>query len=175
MEACYIWLPLRQDLGISAAVTMNKRFLATTILGIAILFSLGGNFLVGALCPHLRSAAASCDMQVSETEMSHEEMGHAGMDSMGDEPASQRNNQADALGQPTKPCSHCAVHSRSSSNVISLRETNGPRRSADLTIPLTVSTFVPIATSSAAALTSRAHGPPGELRPRHILINIFRI
>jgi hypothetical protein len=24
-------------------------------------------------------------------------------------------------------------------------------------------------------LSSRAHGPPGLLRPRHILINIFRI
>ncbi len=175
MEACYIWLPLRQDLSISAAVTMHKWFLVSTLLGIALLFSQAGNFLVGALCPHLRSASASCDMQVSETEMSHEEMDHAGMGSMGNEPAAQRNNGADALGQPTKPCSHCAVHSRSSSNAISLREADGPKRSADLTIPLTVSTIVPVATASAAVLTSRAHGPPGELRPRHILINIFRI
>ncbi|MGI8735008.1 MAG: hypothetical protein ACR2LM_17105 [Pyrinomonadaceae bacterium] len=155
--------------------TMHKRFLVTTLLGIALLFSQGGNFLVGALCPHLRSAAASCDMQVSETEMSHEEMGHVGMDSMENEPAAKHDNEADALGQPTKPCSHCAVHSRSSSNAISLRETDTPKRSADLSIPLTVSTIVPVSTSSAAVLTSRAHGPPGELRPRHILINIFRI
>ncbi|MBA3255124.1 MAG: hypothetical protein H0T64_00550 [Pyrinomonadaceae bacterium] len=153
---------------------MHKRFLATTILGIALLFSQGGNFLVGALCPHLRSAAASCDMQVSETEMSHEEMGHAGMDSMDNEPSAQPNDAAAALGQPTKPCSHCAVHSRSSSNAISLRETD-TKRSAELGIPLTVSTIVPVATPGAPVLSSRAHGPPGLLRPRHILINIFRI
>ncbi len=174
MEACYI-LTTSRDLSILAAVTMHKRFLVTILLGIAILFSQGGNFLVGSLCPHLRSAAALCDMQVSTSEMSHEEMGHMDMASMGDETAAQRNNEADALGQPTKPCSHCAVHSRSSSNAISLRETDTPKRSADLTIPLTVSTIVPVATSNAAVLTSRAHGPPGELRPRHILINIFRI
>ncbi len=153
---------------------MHKRFLVTTLVGIAVLFGQGGNFLVGALCPHLRSAAASCDMQVSETEMSHQEMGHEGMGSMDNEPIAQ-DNEADTLGQPPKPCSHCAVHSRSSSNAISLRETDTPKRSADLSIPLTVSTIVPVSTSSAAVLTSRAHGPPGELRPRHILINIFRI
>jgi len=158
-----------------AAVTMDKRFLINTLLGVALLFSQGGNFLVGALCPHLRSAAASCDMQVSETEMSHEGMGHAGMGSMSSEPAAQPNDEADALGQPTKPCSHCAVHSRSSSNAISLREADGPRRSADLTIPLTVSTIVPVASSTAPALTSRAHGPPGQSTARHILLNVFRI
>ncbi|MBA3567944.1 MAG: hypothetical protein H0W28_01170 [Pyrinomonadaceae bacterium] len=128
--------------------------MVTTILGIALLFSQGGNFLVGALCPHLRSAAATCDMQVSETEMSHEgmsheEMGHTGMGSMAKEPAAQQDNEADALGQPTKLCSHCAVHSRSSSNAISLRETDTPKRSADLTISLTVQTIVPVVTSSA--------------------------
>ncbi len=165
-----------------AAVTMHKRFLVTTFLGIALLFSQGGIFLVGALCPHLRSAAASCDMQVSATEMSHEEMGHMDMGSMTNEPAAQHddsaaqpNTEVEAIGQPTKPCSHCAVHSRSSSNAISLRETDTPRRSAHSAIPLTVSTLLPVVTSRAAVLTFRAHGPPGDLRPRHILINIFRI
>ncbi|MGH9904821.1 MAG: hypothetical protein ACRD8U_04450 [Pyrinomonadaceae bacterium] len=158
---------------------MHKRFLVTTILGIVLLFSQGGNFLVGALCPHLRSAAASCDMQVSEVEMSHEgmsheEMGHMDMDSI-NEPAVRQDNEADALGQPTKPCSHCAVHSRSSSNAISLRETDTPKRSADSAIPLAVPTIVQVVTSSAPILTSRAHGPPGDATPRHILINIFRI
>ena len=161
---------------------MHKRFLVTTFLGIALLFSQGGIFLVGALCPHLRSASASCDMQVSASEMVHEDMGHMDMGSMANQPAAKQNSsaeqpntEADALGQPTKPCSHCAVHSRSSSNAISLRGTDTPKRSADLSIPLTVSTIVPVVASSAAVLTSRAHGPPGELRPRHLLINIFRI
>ena len=165
-----------------AAVTMHKRFLVTTFLGIALLFSQGGIFLVGALCPHLRSGSASCDMQVSATEMSHEEMGHMDMGSTDNEPvakqddsAAQPNTEADAMGQPTTPCSHCAVHSRSNSNAISLRETEAPKRSAHSAISLTVSTLLPVVTSSAAVLTFRAHGPPGDLRPRHILINIFRI
>ena len=159
---------------------MHRRFLAATLLAVALLFSQGVNFLVGVLCPHIRSAAASCDAQVSETEMSHEgmshdAMGHAAMDSIGNEPAAQQNNEADALGQPTKPCSHCAVHSRSTPNAVSLRQTDTPKRSTDLTIPLTVLSVVSVAPSSAEAVTSRAHGPPGELRPKYILINIFRI
>ena len=165
----------KQVLSFLVVVTMHKRFLATTLLGIALLFSPGGYFLVGALCSHLRSASASCDMQVAETEMSHEEMGHAGMGSVSDDSFAQPNNEAYALGQPTKPCSHCAVHSGSNSDVFSLRDADGPRRSADLTVPVTVSTVVPVDTYSTPVITLRDHGPPGEFTPRYILINIFRI
>ncbi len=151
---------------------MHKRFLATTVLATALLFSQGGNFLVAALCPHLQSGMASCETQLAESTMSHEDMGHMGM---GHESASNLNSDAGAFGQPIKPCSHCAVHSRTNPNTASLRETEAAKRSADLSIPLPFSRVSPVSVPTVSVLTSRAHGPPGQPTPRHILINIFRI
>ncbi|MGI9067967.1 MAG: hypothetical protein ACR2HX_16395 [Pyrinomonadaceae bacterium] len=151
---------------------MHKRFLAHTVLGIALLFSQGGTFLVAALCPHLQSGMASCETQLAVPTMSHEDMGHMGMEH---EPVSNVSADALAVGQPIGPCSHCAVHSRTNPNPNSLRETETPKRSVELSIPLQVSRVAPVAASPVAVLTSRAHGPPGDPTPRHILINIFRI
>ena len=151
---------------------MDKRFLATTVLAAALLFSQGGNFVVAALCPHLRSGTASCEMRLGDSTMSHEDMGHMGMEH---EPASNVNAGAVAVGQPIGPCSHCAVHSRTTPNTASLRQAEAAKRSVDLNIPSQISGVAPIAASPVPILTSRAHGPPGENTPRHILINIFRI
>ncbi len=151
---------------------MNKRFLATIVLAVALLFSQGGNFLVAALCPHLQSGMASCKTQLAEPTMSQEDMGHMGM-----EHATAPNLDPDvvALGQPIGPCSHCAVHSRTNPNTASLRETEAAKRSVDLNIPLPFSRVSPVSVPPVSVLTSRAHGPPGEPTPRYILINIFRI
>ena len=154
------------------AITVHKRFLTTTVLAAALLFSQGGNFLVGALCPHLMSGMASCKTQLGEPPMSHEDMGHMEMEH---ETAPNPDQDAIALGQPIGPCSHCAVHSRTTPNTASLRETEAAKRSADLNIPLQSSRVAPVSPFPVAVLTSRAHGPPGDRTPRHILINIFRI
>lgn len=154
------------------AKTMHKRFLAITVVAAALLFSQGGNFLVAALCPHLRSGMASCMTKLAAPTMSHEDMGHMGMEH---EPASNQDPDAVALGQPIGPCSHCAVHSRKNPNTAWLTETEAAKRSVDLNIPLHVSRVAPVTVSTVAVLTSRAHGPPGEAIPRHILISIFRI
>ena len=154
---------------------MHKRFLAHTVLGIALLFSQGGTLLVAALCPHLQSGMASCEAQLSAPTMSHEDMGHMGHMEMEQEPASQPDADVATPGQPISPCSHCAVHSRTTPNTASLRQAEAAKRSVDLNIPLQVSRVAPLAASPAAVLTSRAHGPPGDPTPRHILINIFRI
>jgi len=153
-------------------VTMDKRFLATTVLAVALLFSQGGNFLVAAFCPHLQSGMASCKTQLGAAPMSHEHMAHM---EMAQQPASNRNPDAIALGEPIGPCSHCAVHSRTTPNTASLREAKPAKRSIDLNIPTQISRVAPVAASPVSALTSRAHGPPGEHTSRHILINIFRI
>ncbi|MFN2511845.1 MAG: hypothetical protein ABR568_10425 [Pyrinomonadaceae bacterium] len=153
---------------------MHKRFIANTVLGIALLFSQGGTFLIAALCPHLQSGMASCDTKLAEPAMSHEDMGHTGHMEMVQEPASQPDADVASLGQPISPCSHCGVHSRKSPNTASLRQAEAPKRSVDLNIPLQVSRVAPVAASPVAVLTSRAHSPPGAT-PRHILINIFRI
>ena len=109
--------------------------------------------------------------------MSHEDMGHMGHMEMEMERglASQSSPNAFALGQPNDQCSHCAVHSRTTPNTASLRQAEAAKRSVDLNIPHPVSRVAAVAASPVAILTSRAHGPPGETTPRHILINIFRI
>lgn len=150
---------------------MSMRFLTTTVLA-AFLFSQGGNFLVASLCPHLRSATASCNVPPAETTLSHEDMGHAGMDHPS---AFNPDPNAVTAGHDNGPCSHCAVHSGKNPTPASLRQTEAPRRSAYLSIPLYFSTVAPVIVGPAAVLTSRAHGPPGESTARYILISIFRI
>lgn len=160
---------------------MHKQFSAITILAVALVFSQGGSFLVAALCPHLRSGVKSCNPHVAEPAvshheaMSHHDMGHMQMDSMEHETASNSNSREAALGRPIELCAHCAVHSRTPSNAISLRDSEAAKRAGDLTVPITVWKVIPVAASAVAALDSSAHGPPGEHTPRHILINIFRI
>ncbi|HYJ89653.1 MAG TPA: hypothetical protein VEW46_26560 [Pyrinomonadaceae bacterium] len=154
---------------------MHKRLVANTVLSIALLFSQGGILLVAALCPHLQSGVASCETKLDESAMSHEDMGHMGHMEMEQEPASHPDADVAILGQPINPCSHCAVHSRTSPNTASLRQAEAAKRSVDLNIPVQFSRVAPFAASPVAVLTTRAHGPPGDPTPRHILINIFRI
>lgn len=154
---------------------MHKRFLTIIVLAVALLFNQGSNFLIASLCPHLRSGLASCETQVSQRAVSHEHMGHMQMGSTEPEPKIEQNTGGNALGQPMGECKHCAVHSRTTSNSISLREAEPARRSIDLTIPPTCWSVLAVAASPAATLISRAHGPPGYQCPRHILINTFRI
>jgi len=151
---------------------MHKRFIATTVLATALLFSQGGSFLIAALCPHLKSGMTSCQAQLSAPTMSHDDMGHMGMEH---DPASNVDADAVAVGQPIRPCSHCAVHSRTNPNSASLRETEAAKRSVDLNIAFEFSRVAPVEASPVPVLISRAHGPPGDLTPRYILINIFRI
>jgi hypothetical protein len=173
----YLATPLQSSLSNLAAFTMHKRFLATSVLATALLFSQGSSFLIAALCPHLRSGMALCEMQQSAPTMSHEDMGHEDMGDMqmGQEPASQANANVAALDQPIIPCSHCAVHSRTTLNVASLKQAEAAKRSVDLDVPFQDSRVAPDAASPVQVLASRAHGPPGEPSPRYILINIFRI
>ncbi len=157
---------------------MYKRFLVTTVIAVALLFSQGGKFLVAAFCPHLQSPMASCKAQPTEHVMSHEDMGHMEMDSQMEtahEPASRSDPNAVALSQPTVPCPHCALHSSTTPGTASLKETEAARPSGDLSNPLTFAVVATVSSSLAAVLTLRAHGPPGKTTPRHILINIFRI
>ena len=161
---------------------MHKRFVATTVLAAALLFSQGASFLVAALCPHLASGMVSCETEpsrsvISHDGMAHEEMGHMGH--MGKAPDRYPNpdphSNSVAIGQTHGPCTHCAVHSRPTPRAASLRETEAARRALDLSIPIHCFRVAPVSGRPIAVLSARAHGPPGEARPRHILINIFRI
>ena len=170
----YIELPPKTVLRIQSTRPMRTPFVATTVLGIALLFSQGGNFLIAALCPHLQSGMASCETRSADPATSHEDMGHMGMEHESTS-APELNQDALALGQPHGLCSHCAVHSRTTPRAASLSDTEAAKRAFGLNIPVHVSKVAPATASPIAVLTSRAHGPPGDPTPRHILINIFRI
>lgn len=150
---------------------MHRRFLVNAVFGVALLFNQGGTLLIAALCPHV-SGKASCETQLPDPDMSHEDRGHMGMVH---ETVSNPSPDEVALSQPIGPCSHCAVHSRPTQNIASVRGIEAPKRSADFNIPVQFSIATPKTVSPIAVVTSRAHGPPGELGPRYILINVFRI
>lgn len=154
---------------------MHKQFVAAIVLGVALLFSQGAPVLVAALCPHLRSPAASCFTEMPASATSHDNMDHMDMDPGESEPVANENAEAITVDQPVKACPHCAIHSGSSSNPGSLRETETAKRASDLNIPVTVEQVLSDRPPSSSLVTTRSHGPPGELIPRHLLINVFRI
>ena len=163
---------------------MHKRLAATTVLGVALLFSQGANVLVAALCPHLRSPAEPCITQAPKTDSDHQHhqhMNHQEMDSsegksVSAEPsASGEGSEGVALSQPVGTCPHCSMHSRTSSNPASFREIETAKRESDLSIPLLAQSIVFEHVSSVPNHVSMAHGPPGSELPRHVLINVFRI
>ena len=155
---------------------MHKRFLATTVIALALVFSQIGTFIVAALCPHVTSKVVSCETQAAPTE-SDETMAWIDMQMESTEslPNHAEGNAALATAEPTGSCKHCALHSRTSPNKTSLRESNTPQRSVDLTISLPVADVTLAPKFPSAVRPARAHGPPGNETPRHVLINIFRI
>lgn len=179
--SCYIELPLKSELITQERPTMHKRLAATTVLGVALLFSQGANVLVAALCPHLRSPGEPCITQAPKTDSNHEHMDHTEMDSSEGESVSAEPStfgetpDGVSLSHPVGSCPHCAMHSRSSTNPASFREIETAKRTSDLNISLLVEPIVFEHESSAPILASRAHGPPGSELPRHVLINVFRI
>ena len=159
---------------VSGYEKMHQRFCATVGLAVVILFSQSSGFLVAALCPHLRPTLTHCNTQPAEESISHHDQGHTTTGST--EAQSQHPGQeAVTLGQPLESCNHCAVHSRTTLSPAVFQGGEAPKLPHDLTISVLVSRAEPIASSPAAVVTSRAHGPPGAQTPRHILINIFRI
>lgn len=154
--------------------TMHKRF-PIIVLAVALLLSQGGNFLVASLCPHLRSALTTCEMPVTQPAVSHQHTDHTQMESNETELRSGKNAGVSSFAPPEDPCKHCAVHSRPAPDASSFREFENAKRSGNLTLPFIVSRALSVPTPLAATLSATAHGPPGEPRPRHILISIFRI
>lgn len=147
-----------------------RRSAITSLLGFALLFSHGGVVLVAALCPHLSFSAPSCDMPEMESAVDHSKMAHHGMTH--DSPVL----PAIATAQGPESCSHCVIHSRPNSNGVLVRTADTAKRSAELEVPAGVSVLPPITSVAVAVLTPRQHGPPGKAsRPKHILINTFRI
>ena len=146
--------------------------ISTTLLSFALLFAQGGSFLIAAQCPHLRTGIMRCDKPAEEPAMDHQHMADMQMDQKSDE--SLFNPDASAFDQPSGTCNHCAVHSRTTSSVFSVRHVEVPKRATDLASPTVPDRPLPTIRHQ-ARLTARSHGPPGETVSRYILIDVFRI
>jgi hypothetical protein len=153
---------------------MHRRFVVTTVIALALLFSQSAGLVVAALCPHLRSDEDSCDIQTT-AEPSHHAMDHTQMEAESAGFSGSQNGAAVVIGKQNGSCSHCAVHSRTNRNTPSSQQSNVPQRLGELTITLDVARIHLVPASQAPALSSRAHAPPGDLIPRHVLLNTFRI
>ena len=140
---------------------MNKRFVATAIIALAVLFSQGGGSALAALCPHLRSLTNSCH-ETQAHEVSHHEVDRV---------------EGDAFDSTdfSAPCNHCAVHSRSKRDDSTSQPANTSQRASDLTISISDAVTVPLSLSKTIAWTAKAHGPPRTSGPLHVLNNVFRI
>lgn len=155
---------------------MHNRFLATTVIALALVFSQTGTFIVAALCPHLSSAAVACETPAAPTQSADHGMNHhMQMEPTGSLSTQPDGSTATAMAEATGSCKHCALHSRKRPNTASLRESNIPQRSSDQTISVSVTEVSVAQIFPAVVLPARAHGPPGTEISRHVLINIFRI
>ena len=60
--------------------SMEKRFLATTFVAIALIVGQSANVMVTAFCPHLQSNQPSCETPSVQTEGHHHDKGHMVME-----------------------------------------------------------------------------------------------
>lgn len=155
--------------------SMEKRFLATTFVAIALIVGQSPNVMVTAFCPHLQSNQPSCETPSVQTEGDHHDMGHMVMEPQTAGFSESTAVEIAALVHSSGRCSHCAVHSRESGSTASLQRSYFAKSSHELTLTVNQSLDMPIAVSEALNPTSRAHGPPAGGRSRHILISVFRI
>lgn len=142
---------------------MNRRLVATAIIALAVLFSQGGGSALAVLCPHLRSLNNSChETQAQEFAASHHEL-------------ERPNGHAFETTDSAAPCNHCAVHSRTKREDSTLQPANTSQRASDLTTSSSPSITVPPSLLKTIAWMAKAHGPPRDSGPLHLLHNVFRI
>ena len=60
--------------------SMEKRFLATTFVAVALIVGQSTNVLVTAFCPHLQANQSSCETPSVQTEGDHHDMDHMVME-----------------------------------------------------------------------------------------------
>jgi hypothetical protein len=142
---------------------MNRRFVATAFIALAVLFSQGGGSALAAICPHLRSLNTSCH----ETQ-AKEVAGH-------DHELERATGRAFDRTDSAAPCNHCAVHSRTKRDDSTLQPANTSQRASDLTISIPGTVAGPPSLSKAIAWVAKAHSPPRDSGPLHLLNNVCRI
>lgn len=181
---------------------MKKRSLFIIVLLVAFLLSAWGNVIAAAFCPrYLSNRECSIKpisqepLQVQATSSCHHEMADMG-DMQMDETDIGRGTDAEtadnviseagqiqlvtersaeeAFDLPAVPCGHCWMHSQPASGTATLVAIDPAKKLIDTNAP---PAEVAVVTPSAVTDSIRPaeHGPPGNLLPRHVLINVFRI
>lgn len=155
--------------------SMEKRFLATTFVAIALILGQSANVLVAALCPHLRSNQPSCETPSAQTERDHHDMDHMMMAQESAGFSGSTTGEIATFVHSNGPCNHCVVHSQENGSAASMQRSYVANSSHQLILAVNHSLDRPIFVSDVLNLSSRAHGPPGGGTSRHILISVFRI
>lgn len=155
--------------------SMKGRFLATTFVALALILGQSANVLTAAFCPHVRFNQPSCETPSVQTEGDHHNMDHMVMEQETGRPSNSTAAESVTLAPSNGPCNHCAVHSRETGSTASLQRSYFANSLHESMPTVNHSLERPIFVSEALNLSSRAHGPPGGVRPRHILISVFLI
>ena len=184
---------------------MSKRSLLVSLLTVAFLLSAWGNVIAAAFCPRYLSNRecsiklvsqeprqvepnSSChhemdgmemgDMQMDETEAESgavaETAGNAIPEAGQIQDVNQRSGEQ-TIDLPTAPCGHCWMHSQPTSATATLVAVDPAKKLIDTKAPLAEVAVVAPSAVTTASITPVEHGPPGNLLPRHVLINVFRI
>jgi hypothetical protein len=181
---------------------MARRSIPIFLLIVTFLLSAWGNVIAAAFCPRYLSNRecntkhhprqpkqvdhkSSChqemaDMQMGDTQMDNTETENQAVEpkdsSIIEDSRTQVVTESEEFHAdlPTEPCGHCWVHSQPASGTATLVAVDPTRQLVETNAPpaeLAVVAPSPVS----ASITPVEHGPPGNLLPRHVLINVFRI
>jgi len=139
--------------------------------------------IAASLCPHYLTRDSSVTEAVKQTANEGSESCHhetAGIDSesettTGAQPADRNQSALKAVIElPNETCGHCSMHSQPSPGAGSIAALTSLPQSVETDAPPIVSREVRPFTFI-IPITPFEHSPPGDLPPRHVLINVFRI
>jgi hypothetical protein len=181
---------------------MSKTSIPIFVLAVAFLLSAWGNVISATFCPRYLSNRACFHKSIAaepkqvEPSSCHHKMGDMEMDDM------QTNETKDAVAEetsynavpedpsakigietsavkncievPAERCGHCWMHSQPASGAATLVAVD-PSRQLITTDAPPAWIAVDVASGYTASITPLEHGPPGNVLPRHVLINVFRI
>ena len=181
---------------------MRRRRISILILLFVFLLSAWGNVIGAAFCPRYlaqncfahktkrakQAEHESCTHGIAVTEMGDMRMEDMQMDN-DSAPKAEVKSVAEAqptglvtqsstprivIERPEETCGHCWMHSQPASGAATLVAVDPSTRLIDTNAP-PAECAVALAHDFSVSIAPQEHGPPGNLLPRHVLINVFRI
>jgi hypothetical protein len=163
---------------------MSGRAVSIFLITAAFLLSSWSNVIAASFCPHYSVRDFAIKQPVEQNSPAdsapcHHEMAQMDMDgeSQSKTHASTTDTPRPApavLELPNEPCGHCWMHSQPSSGNGTVVAPSSLSQSAAVDAP-PLDTAIALPLTFIIPITPVEHGPPGISRPRHVLINVFRI